>query len=96
MTNKEFRQKSKEGGFDTEGLSDAEMVLNPRSFQAVGKVENWKENHFFAVIYAKGEGEEYWFDSNCKNDEPEWKEKMHGMIDALAEGKSINQYLTSL
>jgi len=42
MPIRQFRKDSKKGGFDTWHLSDAEMLLNPLSFQAVGKTRGWR------------------------------------------------------
>jgi len=55
-------------------------VLDPEVWQAVGKIENWKNN---ATKYP-------W----CAR-EP-WENKMHDMIDALAEGKTIEEFLETL
>lgn len=53
----------------------SEILLDPRSWQAVGKVEGWERKH-----------QGYW--------EP--KIEMHRMIDALAEGKTIEEFLETL
>lgn len=80
MSINDFRTKSKEGGFDCASLSDSEILLNPKSFQAVGKVEGWEEHsHAYGMVDMSG-----------------WHSNMHRMIDALAEGKTIEQYLESL
>lgn len=75
MTIEEYRTKSAEGGFDTTGMSDAEVFLNPKSFQAVGKVEGW--NNPYPLQEA-------------------WLHNMHRMIDALAEGKSLEDLIATL
>lgn len=56
------------------------ILLDPLAWKAVGKVEGWR---------IKGEWE-----TNFGVDG--WLENMHRMIDALAEGKSIEDYLKTL
>ena len=61
-----------------------EILLDPKAWQAVGKVEGWDECDC-------GRGK------NCAHFLlKQWQEKMKGMIDALCEGKSINQFLETL
>jgi hypothetical protein len=50
------------------------VLLNPKVWQAVGKVEKWYEGHYG----------------------PEWLHHMHTMIDALAEGKTLEAYIQSV
>ena len=52
-------------------------LLDPRAWQAVGKVEGWE-------ISLKNDTKEDWFN------------KMHHMIDALAEGKSLENFIKTL
>lgn len=61
------------------GTRDTYMFLDPLAWQAVGKVENWR-NHSTG-----------WFAYKSP-----WCEKMHAMIDALAEGKSIEEFIETL
>jgi hypothetical protein len=49
-------------------------LLNPKVWQAVGKVEHWYEGHYG----------------------PEWLHHMHKMIDALAEGHTLEAYIQSV
>ena len=51
-----------------------EVLLNPKVWQAVGKVEQWYEGHYG----------------------PEWLHHMHKMIDALAEGQTLEAYIQSV
>lgn len=83
MTKDEFRAKSAQGGFDTTGMSDAEMFLNPKSFQAVGKVEGWEQEE------CMDEETNSWRNG-------EWHDKMYAMIDTPCEGKTIEEYLETL
>lgn len=73
-------------------LAFFQIILSPLAWQAVGKVEGWKRN---AIIQ--------WYDSFPNQKEREkyrgiesWKFQMHRMIDALAEGKTIEEYLKTL
>jgi hypothetical protein len=50
------------------------VVLNPKVWQAVGRVEHWYEGHYG----------------------PEWLHHMRHMIDALAEGHTLEAYLQSV
>lgn len=59
-------------------VSDAEILLDPLAWQAVGKVEGWHRGSLDEAFH------------------PTWKQNMHRMIDALAEGKTIEDYLKTL
>jgi len=50
------------------------VLLNPKVWQAVGKVEKWYDGHYG----------------------PEWLHHMHKMIDALAEGQTLEAYIQSV
>ena len=61
------------------------LLLDPIAWQAVGKVEGWQQDteerrQGIGLIVNKGR----------------WYYEMHRMIDALAEGKTIEQYLEML
>lgn len=68
----------------------AQLVLDPAAWQAVGKVEGWEP-----IGYADTEYTFFDTTNRIKNVE-EWYVKMHRMIDALAEGKTIEQFLQDL
>ncbi len=66
-----------------------ELVLIPKAWQAVGKVRGWKKSRVpmnTDDIYS----EIGWHDI------PTWLYNMHRMIDALAEGRSIEDFLKTL
>ena len=67
------------------------IFLDPKAWEAVGKVEGWKKEELCGAcnLYLKEEGEE-----PCPQEG--WKHKMLGMIDALIEGKTIEEYLKTL
>ena len=74
----------KKPGADYE-FNFAEMLLDPEAWQAVGKVEGW------------------WFDDSNPMDArlnvmfgEKWQWQMHKMIDALAEGKTIEEFIETL
>ena len=50
------------------------VLLDPKVWQAVGKVEQWYEGYYG----------------------PEWLHHMHKMIDALAEGQTLEAYIQSV
>jgi hypothetical protein len=103
MTIKEFIQASIEGGWDRKNLygetsvypngeieSSVEAILiNPKAWQAVGKVEGWE-----------AEGDDC---GNCEHTNKsvpcpecpydEYRERMHRFIDYLQEGDTIDTAL---
>lgn len=88
MTTQQFIEKAIEGGWDADKwrgghVGWAEVLLDPEAWKAVGKMEGWKNNMLG------------WCDS-CDAPLGGWREKMHGMIDALAEGISIEGCLKTL
>lgn len=93
MTIKQFIEKAIEGGWKTGNhyeFSDGTrydqsgILLDPEAWKAVGKVEGWKEDTHYTVEGVRvREGTNY-----VKN--------MHRLIDALAEGKTVEEYLASL
>lgn len=98
MTIKQFIEKAIAGGWKTdwyddwEGGSYSDMViprilLDPLAWQAVGKTEGWIGYKRTGID--KGNEIEY-------HDMEVWKSNMHRMIDALAEGKTIEQFLEPL
>lgn len=62
-------------------LPIAEMVLDPLAWQAVGKVEGWEK-----ISYCR----------ECEVADSGYKGRMHRMIDALAEGKTIEEFISTL
>lgn len=66
-----------------------QILLDPLAWQAVGKVEGWYcEPHNESTNDA--------LMGHRRDDCADWKRKMHSMIGALAEGKTIEQYLETL
>lgn len=90
MTIQTFIEKAIEGGWKRQELfhlwSDAKtpcpfFLLDPLAWQAVGTVEGWP----------------------CKKEDGRmqpvpfgWLQNMHDMINALAEGKTVEEYLETL
>lgn len=73
------------------------FFLDPKLWEAVGKTEGWEdkckicgENHFPKKIETK----EYVMHRHVPD--PAWINKMHRMIDALCEGKTVQEYIESL
>lgn len=95
MTVQTFIERAIEGGWKgvswdgmnlRPGTNDIfSMLLDPFAWQAVGKVEGWKECP--ADLHPEQCG---------LNHYAGWLWKMRSMIDALAEGKTIEQYLETL
>lgn len=88
----EFVKKAIEGGWKKPFITNTRIstlaryktnysviLLDPKSWQAVGKTEGWKEkieDNVVAVSYAG---------RVMRGNDPEWLENMHRFIDALAE-----------
>jgi len=107
-----YAQHNKDSNLDIWRFSNeynkVHLLLDPLAWQAVGKVEGWgahkmqpftpyNKNHidrnitevcYICDIY--GNGTE--ITSICTG----WQHNMHTMIDALIDGKSIEQYLDTL
>lgn len=85
--NIEFRQVSIGFGGDPTPVkwrvSVRHILLRPETWKAVGKVEGWAT---MCIPYT----------SYSDTSTPVWQYQMHRMIDALAEGKSIEEYLQTL
>lgn len=67
-------------------ISQSRMFLDPEAWRAVYKDGFWREAKVFINLWTKGNPRTM----------PTWQYKMHRMIDALAEGKSVEEYLASL
>lgn len=101
MTELSFQKCAIKGGADVwqKGYGDskiirpfAELVLMPEVWQAVGKVLEYEENGRkgrFSLCTENGNG--------IHDKKINWGEfTMHRMIDALCEGKSIEQFIETL
>lgn len=79
-----------------------EILLDPLTWKAVGKVEGWEKGRTYrqSVPARKGpNGATYRACIRMQRTAPrpnQWKKNMHAMIDALAEGKSIEEFLATL
>lgn len=101
MKIKDFIEKAIEGGWHNVNYPDPDemraygnqeaMFLDLFAWRAVGKVERWDN------LGANGsdKGKKMHYGNKCLCDTPELF-FMHRMIDALAEGKTIEQYLETL
>ena len=104
MTIKQFIEKAIEGGWKREDnmigtvienleydlpvpiLQMNTILLDPEAWKAVGKVEGWNRKLAGSNSFIYDDGEL----------RPEWHIKMMEMIDALAEGKSVEEFLETL
>lgn len=76
------------------------IFFDPSLWKALGTVEGWicrtckgtGKQHIIDDLLGGGTCE---WDKDCECEKP-WLENMHRMIDALAEGKTIEQYLETL
>lgn len=99
MTIQQFIEKAVEGGWKPSNphlakvdaawiaahysMGNAEMFLDPEAWKAVGKVEGWETSGWKRTAMA----ELFEF---------AWLYNMHRMLDVLAEGRSVKQYLETL
>ena len=108
MTIKQFIEKAIEGGWRTgdnasillyaleKNLKEMSpdfisgVVLDPLAWQAVGKIEGW------GIKMIKVGNKELEAKCGRKGYLHSWQSYMHDMIDALAEGKSIEDYISTL
>jgi hypothetical protein len=65
------------------------ILLDPLAWKAVGKVEGWCEG---TPCQPNGECSDCGFQGH----QVEWLMRQHDMLDALADGKTIEQYLETL
>lgn len=112
MTIQKFIEKAIGGGWKekyldrdqgkTNALITECVLLDALAWQAVGKVEGWKET---VNGYCGGDPDYFeernekccWFGrQDCEWFEKGWQFKMHRMIDALAEGTSIEDFIATL
>ena len=94
-----------EDGLWTE-IPIVEILLSKEAWQAVGKVEGWQKGHLVTYkLTAKRitrvggtdfDRKEKIISRLYKPRSPVWKKKMHSMIDAIADDKSIKEYLKTL
>lgn len=80
--------QSKTGNNDWHDIFEIEsMLLDPKFWQALGKTLGWDSptgRETGTVSYQEATGEPYWL------------YRMHRMIDALADGKTIEEYIATL
>ncbi len=81
---------------DIEYYTLEKLLLDPKAWKAVGKKRGWKEEFFYQNVNVFGEGEEYWFGSDCGNELPQWRAKMHTAIDYIQDGLSIEESLQAI
>ncbi len=101
MTTQEFIQKiPEELRLHTLGhcKSLSELVLDTEVWRAVGKVEGWEEDKEVcrgSIACIKGVDEKH---SPClwETIEADWKVNIHRMVQALIDGKSLEEYLSTL
>jgi hypothetical protein len=95
MTIKQFINKAIEGGAYSQnqrgflhGLPEFalnQVWLDPEAWKAVGKVEGWSGRQIMSYI-----------DTGNTTGIPEWLYRMHCMVAARADGKTIEDYLATL
>lgn len=102
MTITEFIEKAVQGGWNgpqgaavishrkfglktAQDMYEAYVLLSPEAWKAVGKTEGWRSLN-----------DEYWCTNGWDHVADEWLVYMHRMIDVLASGKTIEEYLATL
>jgi len=100
MEIKTFIEKAIEGGWVYRGpdtvlqkshatLNPSWILLQPEAWKAVGKVEGW-----YCDVHKNSDEPGSW--GHSKEECADWKNRMHRMIDALAEGKTIKEFIATL
>lgn len=79
--------KALEGGYVPNNKSDAEMLLDPLFFQALGKAEGWG----WVTPCEFGDNENH----VCK-DCAKWLYEWHSFIDHITEGNPIDEFFNNL
>lgn len=101
MTIQEFISAAIEGGADVKNAfgvvkSTSDLMLDPEAWKAVGKVKGWKQSEDWKYkMYMKyhPDGEMTREMVLCVD---HWRVAMHKMIDQLAEGKTLEEYIATL
>ena len=111
MKTKEYIEKAIEGGYESgiitimdlpdlhEGILPKilnSFILDPKAWEAVGSVEGWEQWRCQCGFYYDMQGMIICPDCNKSGAKKSWKQNMQEMIDALIEGKSIEEYLETL
>ena len=108
MEIKEFIEKAIEGGYLTLHnyrwhkdimLSDAwaeevinELVLDPKAWEAVGKIEKWDESNDNSFYIGVVDGKDL-----RERNHPVYRKRMHNMIDHITVNKgTIKSYIKTL
>jgi len=108
MKTKEFIEKAIEGGWKKEintvdGLRPEQftieyVVMDPKAWEAVGRVEGWDDDIEDNIVYCRGDHQiskpKDCFD--CYEELTVYKDYMHQMIDHLVSGGTIESYLETL
>lgn len=100
-----FIEKAIEGGYSPlmggdKMRSNEAILLDPLAWQAVGTTEGWGTTD--GKCNKCGSAPRSWLLSSpvtcpeCRTGRGEWDWYMHRLIDALAEGKTIEEYLITL
>lgn len=70
-----------------------EILLDPEAWKAVGKMEGWDSQWEVSTGLLNEYGDVPMSEGKIID---RWEYEMHRMIDALADGKSVEQYLETL
>lgn len=75
-------------------MQNATFLLDPLAWKAVGKVCGWVCKHCSGTGVAPNHDE--CFSCRGSGEGKIWLENMHCMIDSLAEGKTIEEFISTL
>lgn len=85
------------------GITLEQIILDPLAWQAVGKVEGWNERGKHNMkgnnLRCSDCGEKPHVGTGVcyrNHKDSEWKNNMHQMIDALTEGRSLEEFISTL
>lgn len=111
MTTQQFVEAAIEGGYEpprgyncqycpdtfcgSEPIKFHTMILDPKAWEAVGKMKGWKDEENFSYRVSA---------LNCEHPigivpefiGPEWFYHIHQMVKSLTEGKTIEEFIATL
>lgn len=73
-------------------MRHCEVFLNPKAWEAVGKVKGWE--HLKMAMYDITQEDDRW--GYKVTEKPLWKWHMQKMIQVLCEGKTLEEYIATL
>jgi len=102
MSIKEFIEKAIEGGrykdYGEVPTNGSEILLDPKAWEAVGKVEGWEDETYDINMPANNKRGAYKIKMKRRKSksEPAWKKKQLNFVKHLQQGLSIEEALAQI